>query len=362
MELRILKTSYERAWGAMFRRTLRDMLLVFLYPHASRRFFHTFFCPPMRLTAVNEAGTACFNQIIPPGRFVRLPACNIVIESHPEAEVPLQEVMKSCDLVGRPSAGSIETFDTERRIVYQLILVNLKKIACLYDRLGKKVDRWADAVKWLEIYELSEYFEAAQQLDSLIDMVEFRLPSAAAKLTYGLLDVESTQHAELTALQQGAYVDWRKSMKTSCFRCKCAVSAWRKVFLPPEHLAKEYVWRYDRPENAVPVCRRCAYELGWNENEDLRLRAAFGIWGVRFVPFHRLHLEVNSQSGEFVGWNKYKYPLWPKEFGGSDWETGCGCVECAVPRLPEDCLLTAEHRALLQSTLPRSYKRRRNPA
>lgn len=60
MNLRLLTTPWQRALGAMFRTGLGDSELVFLYPYSAPRLFHTFFCPPLRLTALSEDG-----EIIP---------------------------------------------------------------------------------------------------------------------------------------------------------------------------------------------------------------------------------------------------------------------------------------------------------
>lgn len=43
-EVQTLGSSYQQAWGAMFRRSLGDQILAFPYPFRAPRLFHTFFC------------------------------------------------------------------------------------------------------------------------------------------------------------------------------------------------------------------------------------------------------------------------------------------------------------------------------
>ena len=50
MSIRLLASSWGRSIGAMFQRRLSEPL-VFGYPFAASRLFHTFFCPPLRIVA-----------------------------------------------------------------------------------------------------------------------------------------------------------------------------------------------------------------------------------------------------------------------------------------------------------------------
>ena len=86
MRVQFLVDSSQRSFGAMFQKSLKEDLLVFLYPIPAPRTFHTFFCPPLRMIALGEQGEALFDQVIQPGRLVRLPACKIVLECDPKAE------------------------------------------------------------------------------------------------------------------------------------------------------------------------------------------------------------------------------------------------------------------------------------
>ena len=56
MQIRLLTTPWQRAWGAMFRRSLGETVLIFVYPHPAARSFHTYFCPPLRIVAWMRKG------------------------------------------------------------------------------------------------------------------------------------------------------------------------------------------------------------------------------------------------------------------------------------------------------------------
>ena len=66
MNMQLLTTSWQRARGAVFRKKLGDTGLAFLYPFTAPRLFHTFFCPPLRLTALSEQGEIVFDRVISP--------------------------------------------------------------------------------------------------------------------------------------------------------------------------------------------------------------------------------------------------------------------------------------------------------
>jgi len=95
MDLRLLTTSWRRSLGAMFWNGQGDTGLVFLYPFAAPRLFHTFFCPPLRLTVLSEEGEVIFDQVTPPWRFVRLPPTRLILEVDQAAWAPLED-LRAC--------------------------------------------------------------------------------------------------------------------------------------------------------------------------------------------------------------------------------------------------------------------------
>ncbi|MFT3892736.1 MAG: hypothetical protein QM730_13985 [Anaerolineales bacterium] len=55
----------------------------------------------------------------------------------------------------------------------------------------------------------------------------------------------------------------------------------------------------------------------------------------------------------------YKYPLWPREFGGETWETGSGALCYAEPRPPHGIQRSEQHEAALRRALySRSFRGR----
>src|SRR5574341_826117 len=118
MDLRLLTTPWQRALGAMFWARLGDTGLVFLYPFAAPRLFHTFFCPPLRLTALSEQGEIIFDEVAPPGRFVRPPSTRLVLETDPDAALPPLEDLRALLWlpIGIPPASWDEYISPDRLV------------------------------------------------------------------------------------------------------------------------------------------------------------------------------------------------------------------------------------------------------
>lgn len=114
-----------------------------------------------------------------------------------------------------------------------------------------------------------------------------------------------------------------------CVRCR-RPGRWRRIILKEAVEADE--WRYLRPENHVPLCEQCAYEVSWNARPDRRYLVGRIVWGKRFEALLRWHHA--RQKGILPPWDRRTYPLWPPEFGGSTWEEGSGHVNHASPRPP----------------------------
>ncbi len=79
----------------MFRRDLGDDVLVFVYRKPGKRTFHTWFCPPLRIVALDADGRVIFDQVFAggQGQFVPLPAdTQIVVESSPVTLWELESV------------------------------------------------------------------------------------------------------------------------------------------------------------------------------------------------------------------------------------------------------------------------------
>ena len=100
MSIRLLTSSWGRSIGAMFQRRLSKPL-VFGYPFAASRLFHTFFCPPLRIAAYGMNATSkgdlnkVFDRLVPPWRFVHIPKAVVVVEVNPDDDLPKEEAVKS---------------------------------------------------------------------------------------------------------------------------------------------------------------------------------------------------------------------------------------------------------------------------
>ncbi|MBL7163813.1 MAG: hypothetical protein ISS57_14530, partial [Anaerolineales bacterium] len=102
----LLSSPWGRARGAMFRGKLGNAILVFVYPHAAPRLFHTFFCPRLHILALNDAGDIVYDQNISPNRFIHIPASRIIVESDPDVELPPLDEFRSLGQEAQPSQGA----------------------------------------------------------------------------------------------------------------------------------------------------------------------------------------------------------------------------------------------------------------
>jgi hypothetical protein len=77
---------------------LGETILLFVFPHPVPRLWHTFFCPSLRIIALDDDGEIRFDQVKPPGQFVQLPASRRIIETDPDQELSpesLQELARN---------------------------------------------------------------------------------------------------------------------------------------------------------------------------------------------------------------------------------------------------------------------------
>ena len=105
------------------------------------------------------------------------------------------------------------------------------------------------------------------------------LPGSALSFSYQILQVEKLYLEEL-AVASLAGQPWKVDFPQECLRCGKPAS-WRQALATPPGLPVELAWRYERSENAVPLCKRCACWLERSRREDLRIDLAWGLWGQR---------------------------------------------------------------------------------
>jgi hypothetical protein len=350
MRIKNLTTPWQRSLGAMFYRYLGDTLLLFAYPHPAPRLFHTYFCPSLRIIALGDDGESLFDQVVSPGQFVRLPASCLILEADPDQDLSpalLRELAKNVPKV-RAAMGVWDVNASIDRLLFALIKEAVADMRRVHEAHARRGEVQPDVLR-----EKFAPWERGQLTNSASFLQEFAhlcdLPETALHLSWQVLDAEMDYLAEITAASV-AGVPWQGDFAIQCLRCANPKASWRPVLDSPPGLAPESAWRYERPENHVPLCRRCAPWLKWGEREDLRLDLAQGLWGQRFAAFWSWHQA--ALRGVFPdSWDRETHPLWPQTFGGDTWETGSGAFEHADPRPPEGVCQTRSHPDVLNRIL-----------
>ena len=103
------------------------------------------------------------------------------------------------------------------------------------------------------------------------------LPRGAVRLSRDVLEVEAPHMDELLAASV-AGIPWRHEFPNGCMRCG-KPGSWRSVLQAPQHAPLEVTWRYQRPENAVPLCHHCAETLNFLRDETSADRSGLGFVG-----------------------------------------------------------------------------------
>jgi hypothetical protein len=186
---------------------------------------------------------------------------------------------------------------------------------------------------------------------------KWSIPRGAIVIARQILAAEAAYQDELEAASL-AGVPWRETFYPSqklCMRCG-GKSSWRVVIKPPPNMPQEMVWRLTRPENTVPICRRCA-DTVHIEKDEIRYDLAWGLWAGRFEALHRWYIAVQENRLP-QNWNKADFPLWPKEFGGPTWGEGSGSFTFCEPRSPLGICRRPVHFAALNRAMGMVTKRR----
>lgn len=365
MPYQLLTTSWQRAAGAIFR-TLNDTVLAFLYPHPAPRLFHTFFCRPLRIIALSDSGEVLFDRVVSPFRFVKLPATRIILETDPSRELPLDIKTLVQNLTAKPlpslSTGAIEPEANLHSLLFALVADALGDIRRLKERCHLRRGGELTMESLQTVFTPEERGQTINSAAFLLDFSEgWRLPNEAYTLARRVLSLERKTGflAELVAASI-AGGPWKAEFPRICLRCQGTSGRWRPVLAPPNHLPREVCWRYERPENHIYLCRKCAYKINWVADESVRLSLVCGVWGKRFEAFRRWHTAASWHLLP-VTWNKEQDPLWPAEYGGATWETGSGALPVADPRPPDEIANDATDLARMKTCLG-SPRPRRLPA
>jgi len=354
MDIRILSTSWQKAWGAMFRRTMEETVLVFAYPVAAPRLFHTFFCPPLRLIALDEQDQIAFERAVPPNRFVPLPASRIVIETAPDFDCAshLPEILCAIAEFSPQAAGWDESTPV-KDLLFALIarsVADMRRVHQAHHRAGVEV-RPEVLQRSFAVWERGQIASSAAFLLDLSGASMYRFPPTAISLARRVLNVESQYLDEILAASVAGQ-PWKVDFPRLCLRCGRAAS-WRMAIAAPP-LPAEIAWRYLRPENHVLLCNKCAGRLKWGCEAQMRINLAWGLWGARFEAFWLWHRAITNGG---VTWDKQNYPLWPRENGGWVWRTGSGHLLHTDPRPPFGVQRSPEQQAVLARFLGEAARR-----
>jgi hypothetical protein len=344
MTLHFLVTSWQRSWGAMFSQSLQQDILAFVYPNEAPRTFHTFFCPPLRIVALDADGTILFNQIISSWRFVKLPACRYVIETDPKTDyTPHMNTILSFSPT-LPQFGALDANARFDSLLFAILAEAVADMRRIREAHGTNVQPEVHRKKF-------EAWERGQMVSSAGFLLDFSkawsLPPNAVRLSYSILKAEEPYLDEIVAASV-AGIPWKHEFPCHCIRCG-KVGSWRSVLMPSPNAPVEITWRYQRPENSVPICHHCTETLEFLRNESLQIDLAWGLWGPRFEALWQWHKAV--QENCLPAWDPYTYPLWPREFGGDTWETGSGALKYAEPRPPHNIARSELHDTALRRAL-----------
>ena len=344
IRLHFLITSDQRAMGAMFFKDLNEDVMAFVYPTDAARSFHTFFCPLLRIIALSAEGETLFDQVIQPWKFVRLPACRYVIETGPKVDYrPFVNTIISIS-PELPQSGALDASIRMDSLLFALLAEAVADIRRIREAHQGEVKSEIQRRKF-ETWERGQIVSSA---GFLLDFSQaWNLPDGAVKLSYSVLSVEEPYLDELVAASV-AGIPWRHEFPNACMRCG-KPGSWRPILNPPPNAPVEIVWRYQRPENAIPICHHCTETLDLLRSEPLQLDLVWGLWGPRFEAFWQWHRAM--KNNHLPEWDPYAFPLWPPEFGGATWESGSGALSNAEPRPPHAITRNEGHMTALRRAL-----------
>jgi hypothetical protein len=340
--IQVLSNSYQRALGAMFRiRGLAKNVLIFVYPVASKRLYTTWFCPPLRILCFGELGDVIFNEVLTGGRFVELPETRLVIEVDPD--YPYLKIVREIRDTGTDvwisrhisdergltqNIGGARADDPFGRLLFGLIrdaIEDLSKVKNMI--IGEGPQEAQKELSKLPAWRRGQIICSASFVLDVVPAVPYQIPPAALKLSRTLLqlDNEETQKELLAAAIAG--VPW--NIEAACFRCSNGGS-WRQILKPSSNLPALIQWRFDRPENHIPLCNLCENTLDL-KNINLAVALGYCYWGYRFEAFSKWLSGVKNDQLPAECWNLDDFPLWPREYGGDTWAKGSGAVQHCFP-------------------------------
>jgi hypothetical protein len=345
----------EDAQGATHRASLGDEILAFVYPVAARRIYSTFFCPPLRIVAIDEKKhLAVFDQVVQPSRFVALPATRLVLEMDPGVDYVdlLPGILEKISGQTHSGRGEIESEVSASALVFALFadaLADLRRVksVCI---VNGEVDPAKLKTRFAP-WERGKIVGSAGFVIDYSDSVTWRIPAGAIELSHQALQIEKDYHDELLAAS-AAGLPWQAEFPNKCMRCGKGGS-WRFALPIPPGMPVEISWRLERPENAVLLCHNCVETTRFSIDEHVRRDLAWALWGARFDALERWYMAARNLNGCRLpkDWSRESYPLWPKEFGGTDWASGSGATKHCVLRDPKNVRRTPKQQKTLTKIL-----------
>ena len=354
IRLHFLVSSEERALGAMFMRDLKRDLLAFVYPTEAARTFHTFFCPSMRMVGLSSDGQVLFDEIISKWRFIKMPPCRYVLECGPKIDIgPFIQTILSVapDL---PQSGAIDPGTGMDSLLFALLSEAVADMRRIRDTHHGRFRTTIQRSKF-EVWERGQIVSSAGFLLDFCD--SWSIPHNAVRLSHSILRAEAPYLDELVAASV-AGIPWQHEFPHECMRCG-KPGSWHPILRPSRNSPVEITWRYQRPENAIPICHHCTETLGLLRDEAMQIDLVWGLWAARFEAFWRWHRAW--KNNHLPVWDMAAYPLWPLEYGGETWESGSGALQDARPRPPAHVTRSMDHMQALQSSLFSKPFRRRQP-
>lgn len=356
MRYKLLTTPWQRSLGAMFKKSLDNLALVFAYPHPAPRLFHTAFCQPLRILALDDQGEILFDQMVHPWRFVRIPASRVIVELAPDAEVNEEELCAlACQSTQETQleVGSWSREATLETLFFILLAEAVKDIRRVNEANMRAKTLCADLlIKCFKPWERGQILGSAALVLEGADHME--MPENAVRISHQVIEIEK-QAGYMEQLLAASIAGSPWEFPNVCFKCGYP-AFWRPILTQPAGMPDEVAWRYARPENHIPLCKRCAYVVNW-KSTDVQHELGYMLWGVRFEALVAWHEGCAQQGWNHQrwaeAWDLERYPLWPECCGGPTWATGSGAFEHATSLEPNGVYRREEHCALLEKYFQR---------
>lgn len=234
------------------------------------------------------------------------------------------------------------------RLVFAVLSDSLAEIRRVPARCGRDVTPTRDRLQaHFTVWERGVLVNAAC---FLLDFpkTEIDIPLRAFHIAHQIMEAEAGYLEELAAAAM-AGAPWRGFFPAVCLHCGRS-GTWRQMLSVPG-IAPEVGWRYERPENHIPLCRRCVSRLAYRDLA-VQIDLARAVWGARFEALFAWH-ESLLADGIPAGWDRAAHPLWPAEFGGPLWSSGSGALEYSEPQMFYGVQRSTLHRERLAKYLGR---------